>query len=207
MTTIKAIETKYKGCRFRSRLEARYAVLFDSLGMEWHYEPEGFELEHYGRYLPDFYLPQIDMWAEVKAKPFDIHERNKAFALSSGTNKPVIQLTSMPEPSDFAFEDLKIAIGSRMKGYEDFYFADDLVNWYLSVNNLEKTESSLQDALAWNIWYYQNKYGKPHPSHFKNGVMVYKSGRLVFNTVGHEMIRAITAARSARFEFLEFPCS
>ena len=88
MTIIKAIETKYKGCRFRSRLEARYAVLFDALGIEWHYEPEGFELEHYGRYLPDFYLPQIDMWAEVKAKPFDINERNKAFALSSGTSKP-----------------------------------------------------------------------------------------------------------------------
>lgn len=207
MTTIKAIETKYKGCRFRSRLEARYAVLFDALGMEWNYEPEGFELEHYGRYLPDFYLPQIDMWAEVKAKPFDINERNKAFALSSGTNKPVIQLTSMPEPQYFAFADVKIAIGSRMKGYEDFYFADDFVNWYLSVNNFEKTESSLQDALAWDVRYYQNKYGKPHPSHFKNGLMVYPGERFVFNTVGHEMIHAITAARSARFEFLEFPCS
>ena len=207
MTTIKAIETKYKGCRFRSRLEARYAVLFDALGMEWHYEPEGFELEHYGRYLPDFYLPQIDMWAEVKAKPFDINERNKAFALSSGTNKPVIQLTSMPEPHYFAFEDLKIAIGSRMKGYEDFYFAWHLVEWYLSVNNLDKTESSLQDALTWDVRYYQNKYGKPHPSHFKNGLMVPGGGRFVFNPVGNEMIRAITAARSARFEFLEFPCS
>ena len=206
MTTIKAIETKYKGCRFRSRLEARYAVFFDALGMEWHYEPEGFELEHYGRYLPDFYLPQIDMWAEVKAKPFDINERNKAFALSSGTNKPVIQLTSMPEPHYFAFVDLKIAIGSRMKGYENFYFANDFVNWYLSVNNLAKTESSLQDALAWDVRYYQNKYGKPHPSHFKNGLMVHDCWG-IFNTVGNEMIRAITAARSARFEFLEFPCS
>ena len=207
MTTIKAIETKYKGCRFRSRLEARYAVLFDALGMEWHYEPEGFELEHYGRYLPDFYLPQIDMWAEVKAKPFDINERNKAFALSSGTNKPVIQLTSMPEPSDFAFANLRIAIGSRMKGYEAFYFADHFVNWYLSVNNLKKTASSLQDALAWDVRYYQNKHGKPHQSHFTNGLMVYEGGRFVFNTVGHEMIRAITTARSARFEFLEFPCN
>ncbi len=206
MTIIKAIETKYKGCRFRSRLEARYAVLFDALGIEWHYEPEGFELEHYGRYLPDFYLPQIDMWAEVKAKPFDINERNKAFALSSGTNKPVIQLTSMPEPYDFAFADVKIAIGSRMKGYEDFYFAWHLVEWYLSVNNLTKTESSLQDALAWDVRYYQNKYGKPHPSHFKNGLMVSHSER-VFNPVGNKMIHAITAARSARFEFMEFPCS
>lgn len=201
---MKAIETRYKGCRFRSRLEARYAVLFDALGMEWHYEPEGFELEHYGRYLPDFYLPHVDMWAEVKAKPFDINERNKAFALSSGTNKPVIQLTSIPEPDRFAFVCVEIAIGSRMKSYEDFYFAQMLVEWYLSVNNLEKTESSLQDALAWDVRYYQNKYGKPHPRHFKNGLMS-NYGEAVFNMGGNKIIHAITASRSASFEYGETP--
>jgi hypothetical protein len=30
-TEIKAIETSYKGYRFRSRLEARWAVFFDAL--------------------------------------------------------------------------------------------------------------------------------------------------------------------------------
>jgi len=53
--TIRAIETAYKGYRFRSRLEARWAVFFDALGIEWQYEPEGFELEA-GRYLPDFLI-------------------------------------------------------------------------------------------------------------------------------------------------------
>jgi hypothetical protein len=44
---IKAIETRYKGYRFRSRLEARWAVFFDALGVEWEYEKEGFDLgEH-----------------------------------------------------------------------------------------------------------------------------------------------------------------
>ena len=42
---LRAIETRYKGYRFRSRLEARYAVLFDSLKIEWEYEPEGYVLE------------------------------------------------------------------------------------------------------------------------------------------------------------------
>lgn len=204
MTTIKAIETKYKGCRFRSRLEARYAVFFDVLGVVWEYEPEGFEFENVGRYLPDFYLPGLDAWAEVKAKPFNANERSKAFALSSGTNKPVIQLTSIPEPSSFALSDVDVAIGSRMKGYEDFYLASHLVEWYLSVNNLTKTESSLQDALAWDVQYYQNKYGKPHPSHFKDGLMV---SACFFHASGGAMIKAVSAARSARFEFLEFPCS
>jgi hypothetical protein len=51
---IKPIETRYAGYRFRSRLEARWAVFFDALGLKWEYEPEGFELPFVGRYLPDF---------------------------------------------------------------------------------------------------------------------------------------------------------
>lgn len=51
---IKAIETEYNGYKFRSRLEARWAVFFDALGVEYEYEPEGFELPSGKRYLPDF---------------------------------------------------------------------------------------------------------------------------------------------------------
>ena len=54
MTTIKAIPTQYAGYTFRSRLEARAAVLFDKLGLIWEYEPEGFDLPVNGWYLPDF---------------------------------------------------------------------------------------------------------------------------------------------------------
>jgi hypothetical protein len=61
-------ETVYQGYRFRSRLEARWAVFFDALGIAWEYEPEGFTLSDGTRYLPDFWLPTFDggMWAEVK---------------------------------------------------------------------------------------------------------------------------------------------
>lgn len=51
---IKAIETKYKGYRFRSRLEARWAVFFDTAGLKWDYEHEGVNLGEQGYYLPDF---------------------------------------------------------------------------------------------------------------------------------------------------------
>ena len=69
-----SIETKYNGYRFRSRLEARWAVFFDVMGIYYIYEPEGFErkigidpgLETI-RYLPDFYLPDYRLYAEVKA--------------------------------------------------------------------------------------------------------------------------------------------
>ncbi len=53
---LRAIETRYKGYRFRSRLEARWAVFFDGIGLPYEYEPEGFDLDGV-RYLPDFRLP------------------------------------------------------------------------------------------------------------------------------------------------------
>jgi hypothetical protein len=64
--TIKAIETEYAGCRFRSRLEARWAVFFDQLGIQWQYEVEGLELADGTRYLPDFVLPKYRTYVEVK---------------------------------------------------------------------------------------------------------------------------------------------
>lgn len=64
---IKAIPTFYKGYHFRSRLEAKWACFFDAVGISWLYEPEGFELPS-GRYLPDFWLPDLGMWVEVKGR-------------------------------------------------------------------------------------------------------------------------------------------
>lgn len=65
---IKAIETRYKGYRFRSRLEARWAVFFDALNLEWEYEKEGYDLGDGTYYLPDFWLPELEIWYEVKGK-------------------------------------------------------------------------------------------------------------------------------------------
>ena len=68
----KPIETIYNGYRFRSRLEARWAVFFDACGIKYLYEPEGFELDDGTHYLPDFYLPDVGwrahggLWVEVK---------------------------------------------------------------------------------------------------------------------------------------------
>ena len=78
---MKAIETFYKGYRFRSRLEARWAVFFDACGVKWEYEPEGFDLGDGLYYLPDFLLHDVytchgntgdnlchysNLWVEVK---------------------------------------------------------------------------------------------------------------------------------------------
>lgn len=80
---VQPIETVYKGYRFRSRLEARWAVFFDALKLEWEYEPEGFELGKGIRYLPDFKVKYPGRgtdeihynWFEVKP---DIHSITKS---------------------------------------------------------------------------------------------------------------------------------
>ena len=85
---IKAIQTAYKGYHFRSRLEARYAVFFDALGLEWEYEPEGFDLGDGVYYLPDFLIKTIagDVYVEVKGglkngSDLDVVDRLKILSL------------------------------------------------------------------------------------------------------------------------------
>jgi len=104
---VRAIETFYSGYRFRSRLEARWAVLFDALGVAWLYEPEGFVLDSGVMYLPDFFIPEWGCFAEVKPMWFSTEEYSKCARLE----KPCI-LLDVPAPI--------IARGYHVTGYEDF---------------------------------------------------------------------------------------
>jgi hypothetical protein len=88
---VHAIETKYSGCLFRSRIEARWAVFFNSVGLEWRYEPEGFKLRT-GEgaevwYLPDFYLPSIRSWVEIKGAVPTTEEDEKCFLLADAVHE------------------------------------------------------------------------------------------------------------------------
>lgn len=113
---IKAIETRYRGYRFRSRLEARWAIYFDAIGLKWEYEMEGFDLGGAGLYLPDFWLPQVNMWAEVKANEFNDTENAKAKALANATDRPVLRLVGPPDfktymafiPEKYYGEDIEV---------------------------------------------------------------------------------------------------
>lgn len=85
---IKAIETHYKGYRFRSRLEARWAVFFDALGIQWEYEKEGYDLGEAGWYLPDFWLPEVNMYVEIKPEiPLSSAELLKIAAIKKSLGK------------------------------------------------------------------------------------------------------------------------
>jgi len=65
---IPAIETRAYGCRFRSRLEARWATFLTEAGFGWEYEPEGVHTST-GGYLCDFRVTGpngVQVWLEVK---------------------------------------------------------------------------------------------------------------------------------------------
>jgi hypothetical protein len=80
---IKAIDTRYAGHLFRSRLEARWAVFFDQIGLRWEYEPEGYVISDGTRYLPDFRTTARSgarRWLEVKPAHITQDPKFTAFA-------------------------------------------------------------------------------------------------------------------------------
>jgi len=93
-----AIPTIYDGHTFRSRLEARWALFFNFAGLPWEYEPEGFALELRGEsfsYLPDFRLPSLGCWFEVKPEYGSFEESDvlqiarNTYSLARATQMPV----------------------------------------------------------------------------------------------------------------------
>jgi hypothetical protein len=82
---MRGIETRYKGYRFRSRLEARWAVFMDCLGIEYLYEDEGFVLPNGKQYLPDFKVPAWKSYLEVKPAHPSTEEIRKLWELVQDT--------------------------------------------------------------------------------------------------------------------------
>jgi hypothetical protein len=108
---IKPIETNYKGCRFRSRLEARWAVFFDAAGIEWEYEPEGYDIDGVP-YLPDFFLRGQKAYVEIKPRGFygnnrydsdvmrELQAKLKKLATGTGCDVFLIEGSPSPRPID-----------------------------------------------------------------------------------------------------------
>lgn len=97
--TIQAIETHYAGHRFRSRLEARWAVFMNHLNVPWEYEPQGYVVNG-TPYLPDFLVyPNTDgaFWLEIKGVFPDGDELTKARGLAEGSGIPAYVYWGKPE--------------------------------------------------------------------------------------------------------------
>jgi len=96
----KALVTKYNGYNFRSRLAARWAVFFDTVGIDYVYESQQYDLADGLTYVPDFYLqrgirflgeekPRQDVWVTVLRDvdlPDDVREQVVGFVQETGKN-------------------------------------------------------------------------------------------------------------------------
>lgn len=91
------IPTRWRGFQFRSRLEARWAVCLDALIIKFWYEPEGFKLSGGDLYLPDFYLPDLNYYAEVKPFQLTTPEVLKCEDLAHDSRRPVVLLEGPPD--------------------------------------------------------------------------------------------------------------
>ena len=98
-TEINPIPTEYAGHVFRSRTEARWAVFFDLIQLRWEYEPEGIILGDGTWYLPDFWMPDMALWVEVKpsGEVSDI-VWEKAAGLLTASGHGVLVLNGAPWP-------------------------------------------------------------------------------------------------------------
>jgi hypothetical protein len=182
---MKAIETHYRGFRFRSRLEARWAVFFDRLGIRWEYEPEGYVVD--GRpYLPDFrlFLPDDQVvFAEVKPDSADLFEGEHVAlcrALANGTSHPVVLLVGVPANRIYN----QLSPNLPPNGFTAVFFTG--------------YGSKLTAADA---YWFQQAVANP-----ETGALEFPhDDRAARKSFGQGLVDAVTAARSARFEHGEKP--
>lgn len=215
--TLKAIETQYNGYRFRSRLEARWAVFFDKAGIKYQYEPEGFEVEGYDgevyRYLPDFYLPEIGIYAEVKpSADMLLNDEDKiAFMidwegpLSDGLlilgQIPNVSITGMPKQHETLARVPVFPLLSWEKGIKLDYatFAKGKVIKSDTYGYIQPNSWADAPNLPTDIKYYEDLYhAQPRFKRTIDGIAY----DLDLYEIPYE---AYTAARQARFEHGEAP--
>jgi hypothetical protein len=200
---IKAIETEYAGCRFRSRLEARWAVFFDALGVPWQYEEQGYELPS-GRYLPDFVIKASllgvanEIYVEVKGS---LGHDEFVRLIRAATELPVVGtgpmwpqllvLGDIPRPGR-SWTHARVEVGPE-------YFALTNVCWSHSEGPVVYPfGESVPYRLRWLDAMTDDQTG-----HLRDWLLrPCEEPRLVLDPM---VDAAYRAARSARFEFGETP--
>lgn len=137
MNQIKPIETWYNGIKFRSRLEARWAVFFDACGIKYEYEPEGYEIDG-KKYLPDFHLPELEVYAEVKGQREGYEQeilKLEDFIKWGGPIKQIVILSDLPDTHEWGIPHFPAYYwNTRNVGAGWFFFYDEehRVNGHIS---------------------------------------------------------------------------
>ena len=203
---MRAIETEWRGFKFRSRLEARYAVMFEEMGIGWDYEFQGFDLRDGRRYLPDFWLPQLDLYVEIKGTEVNRDTER----LLRDFRHPVILFVGLPDFEGKRHPLNRAGVGGKLYAFSvsnsnelggmPFIAKAHLMTccecekWVLDVRpESEKLESG--DCRLIDRGNDQKQWGP----HCKHG---YRDWKMRSNSEAKE---AVKAAKSARFEHGEDP--
>lgn len=174
---LKAIETIYRGNKYRSRLEARWAVFFDNLGIKYEYEQEGYILSNGSKYLPDFFLPTFcyhGMYVEVKPECGDF---SKAIQFAKEAQKEIWLAEGTPAIRAY---NVFCALPYEGELFEPYIYA--------GIPNADQAEG---DNRMFGCPGYENK-DLSIPEEY-------------ISCLGNTFIVAVQAARFARFEHGETP--
>lgn len=98
----------HRGYTLRSYTELMWARLMDSIGLFYLYEPHLIRLQGCS-YLPDFYLPDADMYLEVKGAFATDEEKWKAEQVLEVTGRPVYILEGMPRSDRGGFMNARVS--------------------------------------------------------------------------------------------------
>jgi hypothetical protein len=138
--TIAAIPTVYRGRRYRSRLEARWAAFFDLLG--WRHEYEPFDL---GKWSPDFLLHGIWRRHGAATEPRPVLAEIKPitdFDLSVATRmNDAIYDQDIPPALDL------LLLGVAPRVFEKQYIQ---IGWVVNTEFIPGTDYDLRIKLAGN---------------------------------------------------------
>lgn len=103
--THEPIATEYSGIFFRSRLEARWAIFFDLIGVKYEYEPDCFDLD--GKwYTPDFLLLD-NVFAEVKPTDWHWNQASYMSLIVNKTKKHLLALIGLPHCNPGIFKEFE----------------------------------------------------------------------------------------------------
>lgn len=142
MGTARSIQTKYNGYYFRSMMEARWALYLDKVGINYMFEPAGYSLSNGQNYLPDFYLPDYQCFAEVKGGPLDSFDFTKAKNLVIDTQIPLIMLDGDP---DYEFYEMIHPDGEGGIKTEPINIIPDPENKGSMVNNITSLKKNYEE--------------------------------------------------------------
>lgn len=106
-----ALAAEWKQTRFRSRLECRWAMFFDSLNLPWSYEPAQFALAT-APYTPDFFVEGLgffeikpasvldDRWQEFAATvaPLNVITGTVPVMLHKTNPNDHFEISTLPQP-------------------------------------------------------------------------------------------------------------